>query len=165
MNLHDGEMTLSPIKFQSPNPSGLVGGKTVRCRLCGKCWKGKDTSNFFTHMVSTHFKYLWSAEVPKSADMYNCHVPGCDYRTKYRYNFLFHLAGRHKQLKEKLSSEGISASVIKPVRTDETNEHLFQVQKLSNFLLTNNEEVAIEIMKSIYSLEKLYFNIVHIICQ
>ena len=119
----------------------------MRCRLCGKCWKGKDTSNFFTHMVSTHFKYLWSAEVPKSADMYNCHVPGCDYRTKYRYNFLFHLAGRHKQLKEKLSSEGISPAVIKPVRTDETNEHLFQIQKLSNFMLSNNQEVAFETLK------------------
>ena len=98
-------------------------------------------------MVSTHFKYLWSAEVPKSADMYNCHVPGCDYRTKYRYNFLFHLAGRHKQLKEKLMSEGISPAIIKPVRTDETNEHLFQVQKLSCFLLSTDEEIILETLK------------------
>ena len=147
INLQDGEVTLSPIKFQSPHTGALVGGKTVRCRLCGKCWKGKDTSNFFTHMVSTHFKYLWSAEVPKSADMYNCHVPGCDYRTKYRYNFLFHLAGRHKQLKEKLMSEGISPAIIKPVRTDETNEHLFQVQKLSCFLLSTDEEIILETLK------------------
>jgi len=61
----------------------------VKCRLCGKGWKGKD--NFFTHLVSTHFKYLWAAEVPKHADMFQCHVGTCNYQSKYRYNFLFHL--------------------------------------------------------------------------
>ena len=73
----------------------------VKCRLCGKSWKGKD--NFFTHLVSTHFKYLWAKEVPRQADMFHCHVPGCTYQSKYRYNFLFHLAGKHKQLKAKFA--------------------------------------------------------------
>lgn len=73
----------------------------VKCRLCGKGWKGKD--NFFTHLVSTHFKYLWATEVPKHADMFQCHVGTCNYQSKYRYNFLFHLAGKHKQLKQKLA--------------------------------------------------------------
>ena len=88
----------------------------VKCRLCGKGWKGKD--NFFTHLVSTHFKYLWAAEVPKHADMFQCHVGTCNYQSKYRYNFLFHLAGKHKQLKQKLASEGIPLDVLVPVETD-----------------------------------------------
>ena len=88
----------------------------VKCRLCGKGWKGKD--NFFTHLVSTHFKYLWAAEVPKHADMFQCHVGSCNYQSKYRYNFLFHLAGKHKQLKQKLASEGIPLDVLVPVETD-----------------------------------------------
>ncbi|TRY63927.1 hypothetical protein TCAL_14296 [Tigriopus californicus] len=88
----------------------------VKCRLCGKSWKGKD--NFFTHLVSTHFKYMWANEVPKSADMYHCHVPGCSYQSKYRYNFLFHLAGKHKQLKHKLAQEGIPPDVLIPIETD-----------------------------------------------
>ncbi len=88
----------------------------VKCRLCGKSWKGKD--NFFTHLVSTHFKYLWAKEVPRSADMYHCHVPGCSYQSKYRYNFLFHLAGKHKQLKQKLAEEGIPENVLTPIETD-----------------------------------------------
>lgn len=88
----------------------------VKCRLCGKGWKGKD--NFFTHLVSTHFKYLWAAEVPKHADMFQCHVGSCNYQSKYRYNFLFHLAGKHKQLKQKLANEGIPLDVLVPVETD-----------------------------------------------
>jgi len=88
----------------------------VKCRLCGKGWKGKD--NFFTHLVSTHFKYLWATEVPKHADMFQCHVGSCNYQSKYRYNFLFHLAGKHKQLKQKLASEGIPLDVLVPVETD-----------------------------------------------
>ena len=90
----------------------------VKCRLCGKGWKGKD--NFFTHLVSTHFKYLWATEVPKHADMFQCHVGACNYQSKYRYNFLFHLAGKHKQLKQKLSSEGIPLDVLVPVESDGT---------------------------------------------
>lgn len=85
----------------------------VKCRLCGKGWKGKD--NFFTHLVSTHFKHMWSAEVPKHADMFHCHVGNCQYQSKYRYNFLFHLAGKHKQLKEKLAKDGISLDVLVPI--------------------------------------------------
>lgn len=88
----------------------------VKCRLCGKVWKGKD--NFFTHLVSTHFKYLWAKEVPRSADMFHCHVTGCKYQSKYRYNFLFHLAGKHKQLKQKLAEEGIPPNVLIPIETD-----------------------------------------------
>lgn len=88
----------------------------VKCRLCGKSWKGKD--NFFTHLVSTHFKYLWAKEVPKQADMFHCHVKGCVYQSKYRYNFLFHLAGKHKQLKQKLAEEGIPQNVLVPIETD-----------------------------------------------
>ena len=95
----------------------------VKCRMCGKCWKGKD--NFFTHLVSTHFKYLWAAEVPRQADMYFCHVPGCTYQSKYRYNFLFHLAGKHKQLKQKLAEENIPTDVLTPIEMDsaEMEEH------------------------------------------
>ncbi len=104
---------------------GLVGRLTrgykpvVKCRLCGKSWKGKD--NFFTHLVSTHFKYLWAEEVPKSADMFHCHVKGCQYQSKYRYNFLFHLAGKHKQLRQKLAEEGIPQNVLVPIETDGSN--------------------------------------------
>ena len=89
----------------------------VKCRLCGKSWKGKD--NFFTHLVSTHFKYLWAKEVPKQADMFHCHVRDCTYQSKYRYNFLFHLAGKHKQLRQKLAEEGIPQNVLIPIETDE----------------------------------------------
>lgn len=88
----------------------------VKCRLCGKGWKGKD--NFFTHLVSTHFKYLWAAEVPKHAEMFQCHVGSCNYQSKYRYNFLFHLAGKHKQLKQKLAQAGIPLDVLVPVESD-----------------------------------------------
>ena len=94
----------------------------VKCRLCGKGWKGKD--NFFTHLVSTHFKHMWSDEVPKHADMYHCHVGNCQYQSKYRYNFLFHLAGKHKQLKEKLASDGISLDVLIPIEVDEVDEEM-----------------------------------------
>ena len=94
----------------------------VKCRLCGKGWKGKD--NFFTHLVSTHFKHMWSNEVPKHADMYHCHVGNCQYQSKYRYNFLFHLAGKHKQLKEKLASDGISLDVLIPIEVDEVDEEM-----------------------------------------
>ena len=94
----------------------------VKCRLCGKGWKGKD--NFFTHLVSTHFKHMWSNEVPKHADMYHCHVGNCQYQSKYRYNFLFHLAGKHKQLKEKLARDGISLDVLIPIEVDEVDEEM-----------------------------------------
>ena len=94
----------------------------VKCRLCGKGWKGKD--NFFTHLVSTHFKHMWSNEVPKHADMYHCHVGNCQYQSKYRYNFLFHLAGKHKQLKEKLARDGISLDVLVPIEVDEVDEEM-----------------------------------------
>jgi len=94
----------------------------VKCRLCGKGWKGKD--NFFTHLVSTHFKHLWSNEVPKHADMFHCHVGSCQYQSKYRYNFLFHLAGKHKQLKEKLAQDGISLDVLVPIEVDEVDEEM-----------------------------------------
>jgi len=94
----------------------------VKCRLCGKGWKGKD--NFFTHLVSTHFKHLWSNEVPKHADMFHCHVGNCQYQSKYRYNFLFHLAGKHKQLKEKLAQDGISLDVLVPIEVDEVDEEM-----------------------------------------
>lgn len=94
----------------------------VKCRLCGKGWKGKD--NFFTHLVSTHFKHMWSAEVPKHADMFHCHVGNCQYQSKYRYNFLFHLAGKHKQLKEKLAKDGISLDVLVPIEVDEVDDEM-----------------------------------------
>ena len=94
----------------------------VKCRLCGKGWKGKD--NFFTHLVSTHFKHMWSEEVPKHADMYHCHVGSCQYQSKYRYNFLFHLAGKHKQLKEKLANDGVSLDVLVPIEVDEVDEEM-----------------------------------------
>ena len=111
------------------NSFGLIPGRFprgykpfVKCRLCGKGWKGKD--NFFTHLVSTHFKHLWSSEVPKHADMFQCHVGSCQYQSKYRYNFLFHLAGKHKQLKEKLSQDGISLDVLVPIEVDEVDEEM-----------------------------------------
>ena len=94
----------------------------VKCRLCGKGWKGKD--NFFTHLVSTHFKHMWSNEVPKHADMFHCHVGNCQYQSKYRYNFLFHLAGKHKQLKEKLAQDGISLDVLVPIEVEEVDEEM-----------------------------------------
>jgi hypothetical protein len=94
----------------------------VKCRLCGKGWKGKD--NFFTHLVSTHFKHMWSNEVPKHADMFHCHVGNCQYQSKYRYNFLFHLAGKHKQLKEKLARDGISLDVLIPIEVDEVDDEM-----------------------------------------
>ena len=50
--------------------------------------------------------------------MFQCHVGSCNYQSKYRYNFLFHLAGKHKQLKQKLASEGIPLDVLVPVETD-----------------------------------------------
>ncbi len=112
-----------------PNSFGLIPGRYprgykpfVKCRLCGKGWKGKD--NFFTHLVSTHFKYLWAKEVPKQADMYRCHLPDCTYQSKYRYNFLFHLAGKHKQLKEKLAADNIPLDVLVPLETDEVDEEM-----------------------------------------
>ena len=111
------------------NSFGLIPGRFprgykpfVKCRLCGKGWKGKD--NFFTHLVSTHFKHLWQNEVPKHADMFQCHVGNCQYQSKYRYNFLFHLAGKHKQLKEKLSNDGISLDVLIPIEVDEVDEEM-----------------------------------------
>ena len=100
----------------------------VKCRMCGKCWKGKD--NFFTHLVSTHFKYLWAAEVPRQADMYFCHVPGCTYQSKYRYNFLFHLAGKHKQLKQKLAEENIPTDVLTPIEMDSTEMEEHQAEQM-----------------------------------
>ena len=106
----------------------------VKCRLCGKSWKGKD--NFFTHLVSTHFKYLWAKEVPRHAEMFICHVAECTYKSKYRYNFLFHLAGKHKQLKSKLVEEGVPLNVLKPIETDgsefEQQQHLQQQQQQQN---------------------------------
>ena len=116
---------LKPEKpLEMSNFGGLIPGRFpkgykpfVKCRLCGKGWKGKD--NFFTHLVSTHFKHLWSTEVPKHADMFHCHVTNCNYQSKYRYNFLFHLAGKHKQLKEKLARDGISLDVLIPIECDE----------------------------------------------
>jgi hypothetical protein len=112
-----------------PSSFGLIPGRFprgykpfVKCRLCGKGWKGKD--NFFTHLVSTHFKYMWQAEVPKHADMFHCHVGTCTYQSKYRYNFLFHLAGKHKQLKEKLAKDGIPLDVLVPIETDEVDEEM-----------------------------------------
>ena len=111
------------------NSFGLIPGRFprgykpfVKCRLCGKGWKGKD--NFFTHLVSTHFKHMWSNEVPKHADLFQCHVGNCQYQSKYRYNFLFHLAGKHKQLKEKLSRDGISLDVLVPIEVDEVDEEM-----------------------------------------
>ncbi len=101
----------------------------VKCRMCGKSWKGKD--NFFTHLVSTHFKYLWAAEVPRQADMFYCHVPGCTYQSKYRYNFLFHLAGKHKQLKQKLAEEGIPADVLVPIEMDSAEMEAEQAEQMS----------------------------------
>merc|ERR1712241_1070545 len=72
------------------NSFGLIPGRFprgykpfVKCRLCGKGWKGKD--NFFTHLVSTHFKHMWSDEVPKHAEIFHCHVGNCQYQSKYRY--------------------------------------------------------------------------------
>jgi hypothetical protein len=50
--------------------------------------------------------------------MFQCHVGSCNYQSKYRYNFLFHLAGKHKQLKQKLANEGIPLDVLVPVETD-----------------------------------------------
>ena len=100
----------------------------VKCRMCGKCWKGKD--NFFTHLVSTHFKYLWAAEVPRQADMYFCHVPGCTYQSKYRYNFLFHLAGKHKQLKQKLAEENIPTDVLTPIEMDSSEMEEHQAEQM-----------------------------------
>jgi hypothetical protein len=101
----------------------------VKCRMCGKSWKGKD--NFFTHLVSTHFKYLWAAEVPRQADMFFCHVPGCSYQSKYRYNFLFHLAGKHKQLKQKLSEEGIPPDVLVPIEMDSSEMEEHQAEQMA----------------------------------
>ena len=102
------------------NSFGLIPGRFprgykpfVKCRLCG--WNSKRKDHFFAHLVSTHFKHLWSSEVPKHADMFQCHVGNCQYQSKYRYNFLFHLAGKHKQLKEKLSQDGISLDVLVPI--------------------------------------------------
>jgi hypothetical protein len=106
--------TFAPDQGASRFPRGFK--PFVKCRLCGKVWKGKD--NFFTHLVSTHFKYLWAKEVPRSADMFHCHVRGCKYQSKYRYNFLFHLAGKHKQLKQKLTEEGIPHNVLIPIESD-----------------------------------------------
>ncbi|XP_040581936.1 uncharacterized protein [Lepeophtheirus salmonis] len=111
--------------FLANSPSSLLPAPTrlprgykpfVKCRLCGKAWKGKD--NFFTHLVSTHFKYLWANEVPRHAEMFHCKVQDCNYQSKYRYNFLFHLAGKHKQLKQKLADEGVPLEVLTPLETD-----------------------------------------------
>ena len=83
---------------------------------------------------------MWSNEVPKHADLFQCHVGNCQYQSKYRYNFLFHLAGKHKQLKEKLSRDGISLDVLVPIEVDEVDEEA---------LKTENREMR----KDIYALQ------------
>ena len=66
-------------------PRGGAAPKLVRCRVCGS-WKRRE--NFFTHMVSVHFRHLWDNDLPKTASIFKCKVPNCNYSTKYRYGFL-----------------------------------------------------------------------------
>jgi len=86
--------------------------KLVRCRVCGS-WKRRE--NFFTHMVSVHFRHLWDQDIPKTAPLFTCTVPSCSYSTKYRYNMLFHLGGRHKQLRDKIRAEGYDDLILSPI--------------------------------------------------
>ena len=65
-------------------------------------------------MVLKHFKGLWKGEVPENSASYNCTVSKHAYFTSLRYNLLFHLAGKHKQLKEKLVANGISREILAP---------------------------------------------------
>ena len=66
-----------------PTPRGGHGApKLVRCRVCGS-WKRRE--NFFTHMVSVHFRHLWDNDLPKTASLFKCSVPNCNYSTKYRW--------------------------------------------------------------------------------
>ena len=76
-------------------------------------WKRRE--NFFTHMVSVHFRHLWDQDIPKTAPLFTCTVPSCSYSTKYRYNMLFHLGGRHKQLRDKIRAEGYDDLILSPI--------------------------------------------------
>ena len=112
------------------DPVPAVSPKQVRCRVCGN-WKRRE--NFFTHMVSVHFRHLWENDIERSAPMYYCEVEDCSYSTKYRYNLLFHLGGRHKQLREKLQAEGISDLVLEPMEPDDPDQATFEPKKVSAF--------------------------------
>ena len=79
------------------------------------CVSWKRRENFFTHMVSVHFRHLWDQDIPKTAPLFTCTVPSCSYSTKYRYNMLFHLGGRHKQLRDKICAEGYDDLILSPI--------------------------------------------------
>jgi len=114
--------------IQQRTPNGHP--RLVRCKVCGS-WKRRE--NFFTHMVSVHFRQLWDDDIPKSASNFLCDVAGCRYNTKYRYNMLFHVAGRHKQLRDKLAQESISDDILVPLEPDDPELDNFQPRKVSSF--------------------------------
>ena len=110
---------------------------TLKCRMCDKCWQGSakmHRKDYHSHLISSHFKHLWAKDVPESREQaggnFSCNVANCTHKTNLRHSMLIHLAGKHKQLEQKLTeSHQLTDEILNPIELTPVNNKAVATRK------------------------------------